>query len=196
MNYKDVVRNVMAREKALYEGHAVAAVAATSAAIARQALKLIDVKYEVLPHVIDVVEAMRPGAPAPARRSLHRRRRAQARQALQHRQARRDRAGRHRGRLQARPTSSSSASSRPRPSTRATSSRTPRWPACPRTARPSCGARRRATSSCAPTARGCSAWTSARSASPPPRSAAASAARRSSTSSRWPSRSRARPSAR
>src|SRR5512144_2755310 len=63
MNYKDVVRNVMAREKALYEGHAVAAVAATSVAIARRALKLIDVKYEVLPHVIDVVEAMRPGAP-------------------------------------------------------------------------------------------------------------------------------------
>ena len=63
MNYKDVVRNVMAREKALYEGHAVAAVAATSAAVARRALKLIDVKYEVLPHVIDVVEAMRPDAP-------------------------------------------------------------------------------------------------------------------------------------
>src|SRR4029434_7251128 len=63
MNYKDVVRNVMAREKALYEGHAVAAVAATSAIIARKALKLIDVTYEVLPHVIDVVEAMQPGAP-------------------------------------------------------------------------------------------------------------------------------------
>src|SRR6202162_2893251 len=63
MNYKDVVRNVMAREKALYEGHAVAAVAATSAAVARRALKLIDVKYEILPHVIDVVEAMRPDAP-------------------------------------------------------------------------------------------------------------------------------------
>src|SRR5256712_12849354 len=63
MNYKDVVRNVMAREKALYEGHAVAAVAATSVAIARRALKLIDVQYEVLPHVIDVVEAMRPDAP-------------------------------------------------------------------------------------------------------------------------------------
>src|SRR3989449_10353279 len=63
MNYKDVVRNVMAREKALYEGHAVAAVAAISAAIARRALKLIDVQYEVLPHVIDVVEAMRPDAP-------------------------------------------------------------------------------------------------------------------------------------
>ena len=63
MNYKDVVRNVMAREKALYEGHAVAAVAATSPAVARRALKLIDVTYEVLPHVIDVVEAMRPDAP-------------------------------------------------------------------------------------------------------------------------------------
>src|SRR5436190_7598285 len=63
MNYKDVVRNVMAREKALYEGHAVAAVAATSALIAKKALKLIDVKYQVLPHVIDVVEAMKPGAP-------------------------------------------------------------------------------------------------------------------------------------
>jgi CO/xanthine dehydrogenase Mo-binding subunit len=63
MNYRDVVRNVMAREKALYEGHPVAAVAATSVAIARRALKLIDVKYEVLPHVIDVLEAMRPDAP-------------------------------------------------------------------------------------------------------------------------------------
>src|SRR5207247_1812818 len=63
MNYKDVVRNVLAREKALYEGHAVAAVAATSTAVARRALKLIDVTYEVLPHVIDVVEAMRPDAP-------------------------------------------------------------------------------------------------------------------------------------
>jgi CO/xanthine dehydrogenase Mo-binding subunit len=63
INYRDVVRNVMAREKALYEGHPVAAVAATSAAIAKQALKLIKVDYEVLPHVIDVVEAMKPDAP-------------------------------------------------------------------------------------------------------------------------------------
>src|SRR5437867_7702379 len=63
MNYKDVVRNVLAREKALYEGHAVAAVAATSVAVARRAIKLIEVTYEVLPHVIDVVEAMRPDAP-------------------------------------------------------------------------------------------------------------------------------------
>ncbi len=63
INYKDVVRSVMAREKALYEGHPIAAVAATSAAIAKQALKLIKVDYQVLPHVIDVVEAMQPGAP-------------------------------------------------------------------------------------------------------------------------------------
>src|SRR5919205_240035 len=63
MNYRDVVRNVMAREKALYEGHPVAAVAATTAAVARRALKLIDVTYDVLPHVIDVVEAMKPDAP-------------------------------------------------------------------------------------------------------------------------------------
>jgi CO/xanthine dehydrogenase Mo-binding subunit len=63
MNYRDVTRNVMAREKALYEGHAVAAVAATSTAVANRALKLIEVDYEVLPHVIDVVEAMERGAP-------------------------------------------------------------------------------------------------------------------------------------
>ena len=63
VNYRDIVRNVMAREKALYEGHAVAAVAATSVAVAKKALKLIEVDYEVLPHVIDVVEAMEPGAP-------------------------------------------------------------------------------------------------------------------------------------
>lgn len=63
MNYRDLVRNVMAREKALYEGHAVAAVAATSPSIAKQALKLIEVDYEVLPHVLDVDEAMKPDAP-------------------------------------------------------------------------------------------------------------------------------------
>jgi CO/xanthine dehydrogenase Mo-binding subunit len=56
-------RNVMARGKALYAGHAVAAVAATSAKIASEALKLIEVDYEVLPWVIDVDEAMKPGAP-------------------------------------------------------------------------------------------------------------------------------------
>ncbi|MBI4292189.1 MAG: xanthine dehydrogenase family protein molybdopterin-binding subunit [Betaproteobacteria bacterium] len=59
----DLTRNVMAREKVLYDGHAVAAVAATSESIAKKALKLIHVEYQRLPHVIDPVEAMRPGAP-------------------------------------------------------------------------------------------------------------------------------------
>ncbi len=63
VNYRDMVRNVMAREKVLYDGHAVAAVAATSASVARRALKLIEVDYEVLPHVIDVMAAMKPDAP-------------------------------------------------------------------------------------------------------------------------------------
>ena len=63
INYRDVVRNVMARERVLYEGHAVAAVAATSREIAKQALKLIDVSYEILPHVIDVMDAVKPDAP-------------------------------------------------------------------------------------------------------------------------------------
>ena len=60
---RDILVNVMAREKALYEGHAVAAVAATTAAVARKALKLIKVDYEVLPHVTDVEKAMEPDAP-------------------------------------------------------------------------------------------------------------------------------------
>ena len=63
MNFRDLSRNVMARDKALYEGHAVAAVAATTPAIAGQALDLIEVEYEVLPFVIDVEEAMAPDAP-------------------------------------------------------------------------------------------------------------------------------------
>jgi len=62
-NLRDLSLNVMARRKALYDGHAVAAVAATSSAIADAALDLIKVTYEVLPHVIDVEAAMAPDAP-------------------------------------------------------------------------------------------------------------------------------------
>src|SRR5262245_30201158 len=62
-NFWHMTRNIMAREKVLYEGHAVAAVAATSTTVADQALSLIEVDYEVLPHVIDVDEAMKPDAP-------------------------------------------------------------------------------------------------------------------------------------
>ncbi|MCK6453285.1 MAG: xanthine dehydrogenase family protein molybdopterin-binding subunit [Alphaproteobacteria bacterium] len=63
VNLRDVTRNIMAKEKALYEGHAVAAVAATTADIAKKALALIEVEYEKLPHVIDVREAMAEDAP-------------------------------------------------------------------------------------------------------------------------------------
>ncbi|RWH77706.1 MAG: xanthine dehydrogenase family protein molybdopterin-binding subunit [Mesorhizobium sp.] len=59
----DILDNCMARKKALYDGHAVAAVAAVDARTARQALKLIEVDYEVLPHVVDVDEAMKHTAP-------------------------------------------------------------------------------------------------------------------------------------
>ena len=58
-----VLANVMARGKALYDGHAVAAVAATSAGITRKALSLIEVDYEILAHVTDVEAAMLPDAP-------------------------------------------------------------------------------------------------------------------------------------
>lgn len=63
INYRDVVRNVMAREKVLYEGHAVAAIAATTLEIARAAAKLVKVTYEVLPHVVTPEAAMAKGAP-------------------------------------------------------------------------------------------------------------------------------------
>ena len=63
VNYRDVVRNVMAREKVLYEGHPVAAVAAVGERAAKEALDLIAVEYEALPHVMDVEEAMAPDAP-------------------------------------------------------------------------------------------------------------------------------------
>ena len=60
---RDILENCMARKKALYDGHAVAAVAAIDAATARKALKLIKVDYEVLPHVTDLDEALKPSAP-------------------------------------------------------------------------------------------------------------------------------------
>jgi len=55
--------NVMARDKVLYDGHPVAAVAATSKHLAEEALELIEVDYEVLPPVMTAEEAMKPEAP-------------------------------------------------------------------------------------------------------------------------------------
>lgn len=60
---KDIAHNVMARDKVLYEGHAVAAVAATSKAAADEALSKIEVKYEALPPVMSLDLAMQPDAP-------------------------------------------------------------------------------------------------------------------------------------
>jgi len=54
----DVAKNVMARDKVLYHGHAVAAVAASSPELAEAALDAIKVEYEPLPPVLDVVAAM------------------------------------------------------------------------------------------------------------------------------------------
>ena len=59
----NILENVMAGDTALYDGHAVAAVAATSPLLARDAAKLIQVEYEQLPHVTDVDKAMASDAP-------------------------------------------------------------------------------------------------------------------------------------
>jgi CO/xanthine dehydrogenase Mo-binding subunit len=54
----DLAKNIMARDKVLYHGHAVAAVAAKSLTIAQEALDAIEVEYEVLKPVIDLEAAM------------------------------------------------------------------------------------------------------------------------------------------
>ena len=63
VNYRFLSNNVLAEDKALYKGHAIAAVAAASAHAAEEALQLIAVDYEVLPPVMDAREAMQPDAP-------------------------------------------------------------------------------------------------------------------------------------
>lgn len=52
-----------AKEKAFFAGQPVAAVAAVDLQTAEKALELIEVDYEVLPPVTDVLEAMKPDAP-------------------------------------------------------------------------------------------------------------------------------------
>ena len=56
-------RNIMAREKALFHGHPVAAVAAINEEVAAAACALIEVDYQVLPHAIDIEDAIKPDAP-------------------------------------------------------------------------------------------------------------------------------------
>jgi CO/xanthine dehydrogenase Mo-binding subunit len=59
----DIANNAIARDKVLYEGHVVAAVAATTRELAEAAAKAVEVSYEVLPHVLTVDEAMADNAP-------------------------------------------------------------------------------------------------------------------------------------
>ena len=63
VNLRELSNNILAADKVLYKGHAVAAVAADSVHIAEQAAGLIQIDYEVLPAVLEVRAAMRPDAP-------------------------------------------------------------------------------------------------------------------------------------
>jgi CO/xanthine dehydrogenase Mo-binding subunit len=57
-----MARNMLAHERALFHGHPVAAVAATTAEIAAEACKLIEVDYEVLPWAVEIDDAIAPDA--------------------------------------------------------------------------------------------------------------------------------------
>jgi xanthine dehydrogenase molybdenum-binding subunit len=63
VNLKFLSNNVLAGDKALYKGHAIAAVAATSPHIAEEALGLIEIEYEALRPVLSALEAMKEEAP-------------------------------------------------------------------------------------------------------------------------------------
>lgn len=54
---------VVLDHKVRHEGDRVAVVAAETPELAQQALRLIEVEYELLPHVLDPLEAMKDGAP-------------------------------------------------------------------------------------------------------------------------------------
>ncbi len=60
---KRFAENIIAGDKVLYHGHAVAAVAALSSAAADEGLNAIKVDYEPLESVLDAVSAMRDDAP-------------------------------------------------------------------------------------------------------------------------------------
>ncbi len=63
VNLKYLSANMLAQDKVLYHGHAIAAVAANSVHVAEEAVGLIDVEYEVLEPVLDVRAAMADDAP-------------------------------------------------------------------------------------------------------------------------------------
>ena len=63
IKYKRISDHVLASDKVLFKGHAVAAVAAVDPHVAEEAVNLIKVDYEVLPPVLSVRKAMREDAP-------------------------------------------------------------------------------------------------------------------------------------
>ena len=63
LNIREMSENCMAKDKVLYDGHALAAVAADNPHDAELAVDLIKVEYEVLPPVMNVRAAMADDAP-------------------------------------------------------------------------------------------------------------------------------------
>jgi xanthine dehydrogenase molybdenum-binding subunit len=61
--HRDVADRLILTEKARFVGDAVAAVVAVDPLVAEQALRLIEVEYEVLPHVLTAEDALEEGAP-------------------------------------------------------------------------------------------------------------------------------------
>ena len=195
-NMRDLAVNVIARDKALYDGHAVAAVAAVSPAIAEAALDLIEVTYERLPHVIDVEAAMAPDAPLLHSHifteGLEERPTVPSNIARRHQFVRGDVAAalaEAEVRVEGRDELRKRAPGLYRV-------RTPAWLRCPRTARVRGAQARASLHGAQATAPRCWGSTSRTSASPRPRSAAASAARPPSTWSRSRSPCRASPARR
>jgi len=62
-NARLLAENCLALKKALYRGHAVAAIAAANPHLAEEAARLVEVEYEPLSAVFDIREAMQPSAP-------------------------------------------------------------------------------------------------------------------------------------
>ncbi len=62
-SHQDVADRLILTNKARFVGDSIAAVVAKDTLTAEKALKLIEVEYEILQHVLDPEEAIKPGAP-------------------------------------------------------------------------------------------------------------------------------------
>ena len=72
-NLIDLAKNIMAKDKVLYHGHAILAIGARTEAIAEQALDLVKVEYELLPPVMDIKDAIKADASFVKRTAFYRR---------------------------------------------------------------------------------------------------------------------------